>query len=334
MDCFSQNARAAARSRPGRAVWGVLVVSGILLGASWAEAQPAADVAPAARALFDEGRALMTKKDYAGACTKFEESQRIDAGGGTLLNLALCNEFLGRTATAYAHFTEALALAHHDNRADRADFATKHIASLAPRLAYLRVVIPDDARVTGLRVMVNGTPIDESAMGERMPVDPGDQIVEADAPRKRGARFTATVKVDGEERTIQLEPLRDEPVAPLAADLNSGKKDITQRVAGGVMGGLGLASVGLGAFFGLKTLQLKKSADNECPDALHCQPSGIDDNRSATKTATAATWLVAGGTLLTGVGLYFFATAPAQRKSQATVSVTADGLAVRLSGRF
>jgi tetratricopeptide (TPR) repeat protein len=316
----------AVRRGPRRARWGTLIAAGVLLGASLVHAEPLSNVAPAARARFDEGRALMTKKDYAGACVKFEESQRIDPGGGTLLNLALCNERMGRTATAYVYFTEALQLAHRDDRADRAEFATQHIEALRSRLSYLRVVVPEVARVPGFKVMLNGAPIDEATWSERMAVDPGDQIVEAMAPNKRGARLTMTVNGDGEESEIVVDALPDVVPGP--------GRDLTQRVVGGIMGGLGLAGIGVGAFFGLKTLQLKKSADAECPDLNRCQPSGVEDSRSATKTATAATWLFASGALLTGAGVYLFASAPARQRPQAAVYVTSDGLAIDVSGRF
>src|SRR5262245_39437134 len=93
-----------------------------------------------AAALFREGKALMDKAevdkgDYAPACGKLEESQRLDPGGGTILNLALCHEKQGRPATAWAEFIEALGIARRDHRQARIDLAEEHIAKLEPTLS-------------------------------------------------------------------------------------------------------------------------------------------------------------------------------------------------------
>jgi len=55
----------------------------------------------AAQSLFEEGVRLMKEKKYAEACPKLAESHKLEPGGGTDFNLAICPEGEGKPATAY-----------------------------------------------------------------------------------------------------------------------------------------------------------------------------------------------------------------------------------------
>src|SRR3954465_11558737 len=105
-----------------------------------------------AQALFDDARRLMEKKRYAEACPKLAESERLDPGGGTLLNLALCHEKEGKLATAQWEYNDALSLAIRDNRKDRQDIARAHLHLLQDRIPRLTVAVVPPADVAGLEV--------------------------------------------------------------------------------------------------------------------------------------------------------------------------------------
>src|SRR5450432_2466634 len=87
---------------------------GLICAVEPANAQVSQTDRTLAQSLFEQGKQLMQAGRYADACPKLEESQRLDPGGGTMLNLALCYEDEGKISTAWADFKEALSMARRD----------------------------------------------------------------------------------------------------------------------------------------------------------------------------------------------------------------------------
>jgi hypothetical protein len=255
-----------------------------------------------AHELFDQGRALMERGDYDHACGKFEESRRLDpgGGGGTVLNLALCEEKRGRTGTAWALFRTARSLAGRDRREDRQQFADEHIAALTPRLSRLRIVVPTTATVSGLTVQRNGVALRTSEWGESLVVDPGTQIVEARAPGYRANRFQVTAPSEGETLTVYvpaLKPLPSEPAKPSPPAVRRRPPTVAEVLVGGA----GLTAMAVGTAFGLRAINRQGNADSLCPDYEHCDPQGITLSADAARDGRISTvTFVGGATLLAG----------------------------------
>jgi hypothetical protein len=168
------------------------------------EAEPADGDRTLAAALFREAKTLMTKGDYVAACTKLEESQRLDPGGGTLLNLALCHEKQGRSATAWGEFIEALGLARRDNRQARVDLAEEHIQKLEPTLSKMTIVVSPESDEPSLEITRDGAVVGRAAWGMPFPVDPGEHKVQAVAPGKLAFRSSVTVDAGAPATTFTI----------------------------------------------------------------------------------------------------------------------------------
>jgi Tfp pilus assembly protein PilF len=123
------------------------LATGLCVAARSAAAETT-DAAASAQQLFDEARALMKEGNYAEACPKFAESQSLDPGGGTLLNLGICHYRENRTATAWAELRQALIQARRDGRTDRERTAQKYLDELyeARSDVFERVADPADCR--------------------------------------------------------------------------------------------------------------------------------------------------------------------------------------------
>lgn len=161
-----------------------------------------------AQALFDEARYLMEQKRYAEACPKLKESQRLDPGGGTALNLATCHELEGKTATALDEYHDALDFALRDRRDDREKIARTHIDKLEKEVP--RITVKPVKFIEGLEVKLDTTVMGPAAWGVATPVDPGTHVITATALRHQTLKITVEIRPN-ERKVIDVpEPKTDE----------------------------------------------------------------------------------------------------------------------------
>lgn len=251
-----------------RSAWAVAA----LLVAGQARADGRERDAMQAQSLFERARLLMDDGDLEHACPLFAESQRLDPGGGTLLNLALCHERQGRTATAWAEYHDALSLAVRDGREDRRDFAREHIEALRERLPRVRVFV--EQPVPGLTVVLDETRLSALSLGADLPVDPGTHVVTASAADHVPWRSAITLR-DGERAEVRV------PV--LARDT----RPVETRVATAswVLGGIGLAALATSAVTGVLALSANDAANDKCVAARSfCPDPSYEDDVARART--------------------------------------------------
>ncbi len=333
----------------------------IVLAPRVCRADAAAERKAAATVLFRDAKAMMTRGEIADACRRFEESQRLDPLPGTLLNLAVCHDKEGRTATAWVEFREALELAKRDGRRERIAFAESQIRALELRLCRVRIVVSDAADGPELRVALDGTAFERPAWGTGLPVDPGHHEVTAEAPGK--IRFVAGVEVrkEGETTTITIDKLDAAPVAapapeppppiaspppppiatsivraPVAAPAPAVTSGSTKRTAAIAFVGAGAVGLGLGAYFGVSALGHRSDSDRGCPGG-HCTLQGVADNDSAKGAADRATVAFGASLAFVGAAAYLWFSGAPQTPSRAigvAPFVVPGAGGVAMAGRF
>lgn len=324
---------------------------------------PAAFGAPrdpaAAEALFNQARTLMEKRDFIGACAKFEESFRLDPAAGTLMNQADCEEKRGRIATAWGLWNGALDMLQGD---DRLDYARERVAALVAQVPKLTLTF-DGTLPPGTTIVRNNVPLSSAVIGAPLPVDPGSQAVAVRAPGYKEWSMLLAVK-PGEKRTIAIrlgQPVgpvatpvpTSAPVTPSAPAANPSASPLSvsipspadssggfsQRTLGFVVGGLGIASLGAGVVTAI--LAHGKGSDYEaaCPNGSCPNDAALEDANAAAdagrtlNTVSIATF--AAGAVATGAGLFLVITAPSgEPQSAFTVVPQENGARAVWSGHF
>jgi len=296
---------------------GVALLS-MLAWATPAAAQTTADKALAEQ-LFRTGQDLMSQNHYAEACPKLAESQRLDPGTGTLLNLAVCHEHEGKLASAWSEFNDAATFARRDQRPDRVQYAEQRVAALEPKLSRLTIQLGPDADVPGLEIRLDGEALGHAVLGIGAPVDPGSHTVSASASGKLAWQTKVDIVEGPEQKTIVVPKLVDAPpgstpgsAAPAGSAVGSGAGK-AQRVGAFVLGGVGVAAIGVGSIFGLRAISKNKQSNDDGCSGNQCPPDAAATRRSATSAGNASTilFIVGGAALAGGVTLYL--TAPRQR---------------------
>lgn len=273
-----------------------------------------------AEALYDAGRTLMGEGKFAEACGKFEASERLEEGVGTMLNLADCYEKMGRTASAWAEFREAISAAHNSGSAEREAIASARAKALEAKLSFLTIVASKGASSV---VTCDGVQVDAAMLGSALPMDPGMHEVVASAAGRRkwstnvevgqnGARVSVAIPILQEESTAT--PL-SQPAPPSAAPgdhrvASPASSHSNQRTLAIVSAGVGAAGLILGGIFGLEAASQWKDAKAHCSPYPYCGSEGLKLSRSATKSATVANIGFVLGALGIAGGAVLWFTAP------------------------
>jgi hypothetical protein len=305
------------RSLRLRALGATLAVAALTSLSSTARADDAA-ARNLAEQLFTDGKKLMDEGRFDEACPKLAESQRLDPGGGTILNLAVCHEQQGRFAAAWSEFRQALALARTDGRHDRQQLALEHLEEVEPKVSHLTFALAPKADVPGLTIKLDGEAVGRAAWSGQLPVDPGAHEVVASATGKRERRLTVQVGAVADVKIARIPAVEDAPVTASAAqgpDLttppSASEPQYGKRTAGFLVGGLGLAAIGVGSVFGVEALHKRKDSNSVCNGGTCSAQSGVDLNDDARRFANYANVGIGVGIVALAVGTYLVLTSGA-----------------------
>jgi serine/threonine-protein kinase len=293
-----------------------------------ARAQTGQDKA-AADVLFREGKRLMQEGKVAEACPKFAESNRLDAGIGTMLWLAECYERTGKSASAWGQFQEAAEIAAKQ-KDGREKVARARAAILEPKLIKLVIVVPATSELPSLELKRDGTTLGKALWGTAVPVDPGAHVVTASAPGYK--TWESSVDAVGGGKTVKLsvpklevEEQMPETTSPVTEPLEPEPKERggLQRAIGLGALGLGVVGVGLGVVFGLsaKSKLDDSNGDGHCRPDNHCDSVGFQARNDAKDAATLSTIFFAAGGVLVAAGATLYFTAPRAKSRSGSVQL-------------
>lgn len=277
-----------------------------------------------ARAMFEEGQALeeaaaslyndglqlegihqvdaaeqqfqASKVKYEAATIKYEESVRLDPTPYALFNLADCQEWLGKPATAYALYKQAEDLATEYGYAALARDAGNSAHKIANKRSFLTIHVANPT--PGLRVFRGHEEVGAPQFDTALPVDPGEYNVTALADGYAPFEQRVTIGDAPQTQRVEIPPLQPAqtpPVSPVpppatpprnvamqapttntkATPMQLESRDSHQEMDRTnpwpwVLGGLGVSAVVLGGVSGALALHDDATLSDACPDPKHC----------------------------------------------------------------
>lgn len=158
--------------------------------------------------LFLEARALIRAGNYAAACPKLDVSQQLDPAPGTLMNLADCEEHVGKLLYARRLWRDLLQTLPEAGD-ERRTHAEQRLAALEKRIPIVVVKIAPSAPPTTI-VLRDSVELPAGAIGNRLPVDPGEQRFTARAPGRKGLIYRFPI-AEGQTYDLTVAPGKVDP---------------------------------------------------------------------------------------------------------------------------
>jgi hypothetical protein len=247
------------------------------------------------------------------ACRSFEEALTLTRTAELLISAGKCQQLLGKTASAWRHFTSATILAGSASDTTLEDRARELASRLAPRLSKLRIDVL--APLPEQRVECNGVVIPRTEWGVLTPVDPGELHCLASAPGRTASDLQLTIGAEADIRVLiipQLKEVTKQPPPPQSTPPTSEQQPQEPKSPVGVIAfvttAVGVVGIGTGIAFGVMTLVEVGDAEENpllCPNKL-CTKAGriaLDEAEAKGITSTVA-FTVGGLGLATGATLF------------------------------
>ncbi len=264
------------------------------------------------------------------ALPHLQESLRLDPKPITLINLADCEEKVGKLTDAMGHWVDARARAKVEGLPPIEEEATARARALEKRLPRLTIVLapsaPKDAQVERDGVLL-GPP----SIGIALPIDPGTHAIVVKA-KGRPHATTEVQLAEGESKQIEVDAgaaaAAPAPPPPTGVRREPPSSFVLNPLA---LAGFGVAAlgVGIGTVTGLRALDAGDAARAACP-GLQCDRRALDDVETGRTYGSIATvsFVVAAA----GAGLGVYALVRPRRDPKVGVSVGPASLSVH--GRF
>lgn len=318
--------------------WMVAVATFMTLS-TLARAQDEAGLAQS-NELFERAKRSQASGEVAAACDLFTQSYALAPRGGTLLNLGLCHEAIGRLLVARSELTAAREYARRDQRMDREAILAQHIAAIEAKLAWLTVLPPPNVAPDLLELRLDGSIVDAHSPGG-IPVEAGEHELSAvaDGFREQSTRVAAA---EGAKLTVRLEPLANreaqaalpsiehpEPIAPAAVTRAEtiSTTDVSGHVWAPIRTGalvVGLLGISTSLVMGGLAFAAAHTVSEHCRDR-HCDPVGAAAAKRGAAVETAADV----SAIVGGVGLATWVVVPGGWLNPERPRGTAFGVSVR-----
>lgn len=265
---------------------------------------------------------MLGRGDIEGACQRFDASRKLQpAATGPLVNLALCNEQLGRYATAATLYREVIARTR-EARPERAEYATERLREAMNRVSSLQLVVPDDVRARRARISLDGRLVEESEWSSPILLDGGEHRVDAEAADLEPFHARFVLERERGRATVQV------AMTPLATDT---------RKAGFVVGGFGLVALAVGVGLGVAVAVECGGLFQDVCEGPNQKPTLAERERALDVEQTKG-WVsnvaVGAGVLAIAAGTYLVLRSPNRSRTGIAVTPLAQGGAVSFDARF
>jgi hypothetical protein len=289
-------------------------------------AEPGDDALSFARALFVQAERDEDAGHWADARARLEQVAKMKLTAGVRYHIALCDEHLGRVATALAGFTAARDEAIAENAQDVLRLVGQEMSPLVARVPRLSIRV--SPAVAGTQVTLDGAVVRPEQIGATVPVDPGLHRVEATAPGRAPTRMEVTLDERDvtfldvvlqpaavPETTRSRGPGADAALAPIPPPARQAGPNL---VAPLVMtaAAVALAGAGVGAY--LAAGAARDDALEQCKQSYSFAPDACDSLKQPVRTwdwLAASAWAGAAVSATVAVVLWVQKSGPARTGS-------------------